>query len=190
MIDLCGMVHKHGLPEAEREYSLDGKAIRLAACICDHAPGTHENKTGRCTIEGCKCLKFERVDNPKILVCLACGAVFGAWDDHGEFRVCPECGAPAPMVKPPKVKEQELHEMGSVASDRAKSRALEQMANTCIAEGYKPGWIWHKYKARFGVAPSRGMVQQAMSFAKAMAEGDDWAPDPNAGRDAKKKDAA
>lgn len=43
LIDLCGSVHEHGLPEADREYSLTGKAIsktdRQPIRQCPHCGG-------------------------------------------------------------------------------------------------------------------------------------------------------
>lgn len=55
LIDLCGVVHQHGLPTDDREYSLEGKAIktkeaRLALRQCPECGGVDKPKPlcGRC----------------------------------------------------------------------------------------------------------------------------------------------
>lgn len=55
LVDLCGVVHQHGLPDEAREYSLDGKPIkrtegRLALRQCPECGGVDKPKPicGRC----------------------------------------------------------------------------------------------------------------------------------------------
>jgi superfamily II DNA or RNA helicase len=55
LVDLCGVVHQHGLPTDDRDYSLDGKAIktketRLALRQCPDCGGVDKPKPicGRC----------------------------------------------------------------------------------------------------------------------------------------------
>ncbi len=139
LIDLCGSVHKHGLPEADREYSLDGKAIRLSG----------DEKA------------------PRVVACLACGAAFGAWSQGpGGVRSCPVCGERAPLAQQPVVKERELLAMGSATPEDLRRTALHALALQAVQGDYHWRWAVHKYAERFQDKPAREAVQEAFRWAR------------------------
>jgi superfamily II DNA or RNA helicase len=66
-------------------------------------------------------------------------------------RVCPECDTiliTAPEV--PKERAGTLVEITSAELRRAELRRLQAIADK---RGYKPGWVYYRYKERFGEAP-------------------------------------
>lgn len=137
LIDLRGASHKHGLPEADRNWSLDGEAITLA----------------------------ESEKEAKPHVCASCGAEFGTWAiDADGRRLCPACGFQAEIAIP-EVQPRELHVAGGAASEEDKAEALAQLAETAVRTGKKPGWIAYRMEERFGRKPRFGIAQAAFNFA-------------------------
>ena len=139
LLDLRGASHKHGLPEAAREWSLDGKAIALA----------------------------EEEADRKARICKECGAEFDDWACTADGRrVCPSCGFAGPPIALPEVSLRELHVAGSGAVDKERASVLVHLAERAVDRGYKPGWIAHQYAERFGNFPPFGAAQQAFDFAR------------------------
>jgi superfamily II DNA or RNA helicase len=138
--DLRGVYHDHGLPECDRVYSLDGKAIVAAE--------TKEEYPRKCT---------------------GCGAAFLTWavDRATGARKCPSCGAPAPELGPPEVVEREVFAVGSGADERARADALQRLAVECADKEYAPGWLFHRYRESFpGMSLSRNEVDTALASAR------------------------
>lgn len=125
IIDLHGNVLRHGLPDAEREYSLEGKAIEVSGKNGPHKPTS----------------------------CGECGAVFAKWSCTPDGRrVCPECRWVGPLMPDPAaVERKELLEVGPMASVRAREKRLEMLIEDAQARERKPGWVWHKFRDLFGV---------------------------------------
>lgn len=137
--DLRGTTHKHGLPEMDREYTLDGVAIT--------ARTDKENSARRCE---------------------ACGAEFVTWavDRTTGDRKCPACGAAAPALEPPDVVEREVFAVGSGAKERDRMQALERLAMTAADRGYRAGWVRMRYYEQFGEYPPRGADDEAVRLAR------------------------
>ena len=142
LLDLRGAVHRHGLPETERVYSLTGQAIATAG-----------------------------ESAPRVIACAQCGACFGAWAAGAlGQRVCPQCGADAPAPVVPRVTVRELYRMGPEATPETKGRALRDLCDRAATRGYKPGWVAHLYRLRFGDWPARDALAREMREAAARAQ--------------------
>lgn len=119
--DLRGQCHKPkiGLPEADCEYSLEGKAITV---------------------------KEDKDDPPR--KCGKCAAMFVAWavDRSTGGRRCPECGEPAPALEAPEVREREVFAVGSGAPVDERIAAIDRIAIEAVQRGRKPGWMFHRYR--------------------------------------------
>jgi superfamily II DNA or RNA helicase len=134
LIDLRGVVHKLGLPEADREWSLEGKAIQLA----------------------------EKEREEKLKTCPACSGVFAVWKaDREGWRVCPLCRERISPPEPPQVSPRELHAMGAAAPVADREKHLAKLAKVAVSRGRKPGWIAFAFKERFGVFPPFGAARRA-----------------------------
>lgn len=124
ILDLHGNVLRHGLPDAEREFSLAGKAIQLKGEKSEHKP----------------------------TACPDCGCVFMRWGvtDDGR-RVCPECKTVGPLLPDPSlVDKRELSEVGPMAPPHVKAARLDRLIREAQARERKPGWVWHRYRDLFG----------------------------------------
>lgn len=117
VLDLRGAVHKHGLPDAERQYALDGEAI----------------STG------------DKVDPVK--QCKRCGAVFRPQ------VVCPRCGASAPLPESPEVRRERLEKISQAQTEDQRRAYWDRLQAEARAKSFKPGWAFHRFKARYGVPP-------------------------------------
>jgi superfamily II DNA or RNA helicase len=139
--DLTGVVHKLGLPEADRVWSLHGRAATLTAG--DREVAEH------------------------LKACPACGALVGAWStDRMGWRICPECRV---RVAPPdvvEVKPREQIVMGAGAPPEERATVLRMLAATAARKGYKAGWASVRYKERFASWPNRG--EAASAYARAV----------------------
>ncbi len=142
LIDLRGISHKHRLPEADRDWSLDGDPCALA----------------------------ESEKDAKAIECKDCGAEFGGWRISADgSRSCPACGVEAPAQELPTIALRELHEAGTAADEGTRMQALESLALQAVEKGFKPGWAAHEYRERFGDWPDRKASQRAFNFARGAA---------------------
>jgi superfamily II DNA or RNA helicase len=140
VIDLRGVVHRHGLPEADRVWSLEGKAITVTA--------------------------KEREE--KLVVCTACSGAFSGWSvTEDGARCCPLCRALGAPMAAPEVKARRLHVMGSAAPPEVRHAELAKLAATAVAHGYKAGWASMRYREMFADWPPRGAGARA--YAEAVA---------------------
>lgn len=115
LIDLRGAVHRHGLPDEARTFSLDGRAISgggeapVKTCAsCNHA----------CAI--------------------AC-------------RTCPTCGASFDATTCV-VDRCELVKIGRAEQERG---FFVDCLETAQMRGFKPGWVAHRFKEKFGRFPAK-----------------------------------
>ena len=123
VIDLRGAVHKHGMPDADRAYSLDGEAI-----------------SGGDKVEPVK-------------QCKACGAVFKP------AVICPRCGASAPLPESPEVRRERLQRISEAHTEDQRREYWQRLQAEASARGFKQGWAFHRYLARYGAPPRfRGEV--------------------------------
>ena len=117
ILDHGGCVLRHGLPQDDREFSLEG---------------SRKSEPGAAPVR----------------VCPECHAVVPLGS-----RTCRECGAVLiPERDVPREKEGTLVEVESDDVKRRELARLQAIAEIC---GYKPGWVYHRYRERFGEAPPR-----------------------------------
>lgn len=117
VLDLRGAVHKHGMPDADRAYALDGEAI----------------STG------------DKVDPVK--QCKRCGAVFKPQ------VICPRCGASAPLPESPEVRRERLEKISQAQTEDQRREYWDRLQAEARARNFRPGWAFHRFKARYGVPP-------------------------------------
>jgi DNA repair protein RadD len=138
LIDLRGAVHKLGLPEQDREWSLEGKAISLS--------------------------ESEREE--KLKVCPACGGTFAGYGaDRDGYRTCPICRERLAPPADPEIKPRELHQMGGAADPETQRAALWSLSMLAASKGWKRGAVAAKYKERFGAWPPRTEQDRAWASA-------------------------
>lgn len=120
VLDLRGAVHKHGMPDADRSYALDGEAISGG----------------------------NKVDPVK--QCKKCGAVYKPVPN------CPRCGAASPMPVAPEVRAEQLQRISEAHTEDQRRDYWNRLQAEAQARGFKPGWAFHRYRARYGVPPNFG----------------------------------
>jgi DNA repair protein RadD len=139
VIDHSGAVHRHGFVEDPVEWTLDPDRY------ADNP--RHRNRS-------------ERDFHPRLVDCSQCGAL----RTGGE--ACRHCGfMPAP---PPKALAVLDGDLGLVNRNRGVSNRImspeeraswhRQLTHIAAERGYKPGWIAHKYKEKFGDWPASRTV--------------------------------
>lgn len=134
LVDLCGVVHKLGLPEADRTWSLEGKASALS----------------------------QRERDRPLKPCPRCEAMVSSWSsDRDGWRICPICRERIAPPSMPTVAPRRLHALGSAASPEDRANMLGRLASTAVARGYKVGWIAHQYREKFGDWPPFGAARRA-----------------------------
>ncbi len=143
VLDLTGAVYDFGLPDAPREYSLTGDAIRLPGALA----------------EGEEPLALRQ--------CAACGLVAEAPD----FRdsTCPRCGATKAGRPDPRVRRAQLAAVHAAHAPDKRVLKLRELTVIAQARGYKPTWAAIQFKVRYQRFPTSeeraaaGLVQEARS---------------------------
>lgn len=127
LIDLVGAVHKHGLPDDPREWSLTGKPFRQA----------------------------ERL--PPLAQCPDCGAVWRPTAARECPRCkwqMPVPEAPPVEERPLEDLRERLRGVLRPAADEtAKAAALARLRATAAERGYALGWVGMRFKSQFGHWP-------------------------------------
>lgn len=133
-----------------------GRGLRAApgktrAVVLDLAGNVHEHglptEDRDYDLDGTGIKARDKEKAPSLRQCLACGAVFRPVPE------CPICGTEAP---PPEVPKTVKAKLGFVRSTPdAKAREWEFLQRQERERGYKRGWAWHRYRARYGENPSR-----------------------------------
>ncbi len=128
LLDLAGAVHEHGMPDADRAWSLTSGQSSKAS------------------------------DRPWLAQCPACafvceGARLKPRPDGR--RACPRCAAVMNGKDPLVVRAERLGRVEQAHRDDSATRRrfLERMARVAERAGYKPGWAAVRYQARYGVWP-------------------------------------
>jgi superfamily II DNA or RNA helicase len=136
LIDLSGATLKHGLWEADREWSLEGSPIKLSES------------------------EKKKPSKP----CPKCTATVTGWaTDREGWRICPCCRERVAAPLPPSTTPRELHEAGGAASSSARERALIAIARRAASRnGNRAGWVAWQYKRRFGEFPPWGAADAAL----------------------------
>jgi len=143
LIDHAGLIQRHGFLDEDVYWTLDGKEKAW-------------NKKKR-----------EKIEKPP-LTCDQCQYIF-------KGRVCPKCGFEVKGYgKKIETLEAELQEITRGKAKKTytmeeKRKFYGQLEYERRMRGYKEGWIYHKYLAKFGVAPhhslkNTGAIQPDKSF--------------------------
>jgi len=83
-------------------------------------------------------------------LCPTCGAV-----RRGEDPSCWRCETVYPLAKPVKVRAESLVPFdGDTSYSATKQGYYDRLAPTAKVNGYKPGWVGHRFAARFGHWPT------------------------------------
>ena len=129
ILDHAGCARMHGLPQMTRSFSLDTT-----------------KKRGR-----------KSASAPAARVCQRCFAVVDP-----ASPVCPSCGAllPKPRRPVPAEVNGELVEVVqtdfAVGGTERQREVWNEICRTAIEKGYKPGWVFFRFRDRFGVKPPAG----------------------------------
>jgi hypothetical protein len=147
ILDHSGAVFMHGFPDDEFSWVLHED--RRAENKAHSARGQHRH-------------------TPALTTCPECDAV------RFEGQPCPECGWR--IVKKPKPVEVADGELGEVGRDRSirvpqtdRMAFHRQLAWIARERGYKPGWIAHKYREKFGDWPRKHSVEPMLPDAATLA---------------------
>src|SRR5262245_17138020 len=139
VLDHSGAVYRHGLPEDRVEWSLspDHKAVAPA-----HQARKLRDKKGLLDCPACETLSVRLGGQP----CPNCG-----WEPkrRGEFIATAE--GELGLVQGGRAKANEY-------SPGARQQWHAMLTGVAIERGYKPGWVAHKYREKFGDWPQHGGV--------------------------------
>ena len=119
ILDHGGCVLEHGLPQDDRNFSLQG---------------TKKKRNGK-------------VSAP-VRTCPSCFAVLPLCT-----RVCPECDTV--LIEQAEVPTEREGTLVEVHPDDLKRIELERLRSIADERGYKPGWVYYRFKEKFGEAPPR-----------------------------------
>lgn len=129
--DLLGVTELHGLPHADRVYSLSGRAIQLA-----HDP-----------------------DEKDTVQCPGCLSYF--LGKQFKTSVCPWCGYERRGRMDPAVRHAIMVEKLSAHTDTKKTEKLRTLVDIACRKNYKLGWVMKQFQIRYGYRPSREMLSNA-----------------------------
>lgn len=176
-IDLPGASHEHGLPTADREYSLSGRAIK-----------TTGESLRVCPECGCTCPSAVRA-------CIECGVVFPRreykgpkiwnmelmeyFENVGELHTAPKplkrlewerlvevCerrsfGIGFAVQEFEKIFQERPDEFAKALPEEMRVAELRRLRQIQQTKGLKDGWISHAYRGTFGAFPSRALRETA-----------------------------
>lgn len=142
----------HGLPDQDRDYSLD------------------------CDLRARQAREKREAAAPAIRQCLECYAVHPA-----DLDACPMCGAPVVRVRQTEiaeaadVREVSLDEVRKMrpagpGAGRVQLAYLERVLRDARERGWKPTAVGMKFKAKFGVWPPSALMREAEGRLDARAE--------------------
>lgn len=129
IIDHVGNYARHGLPDDDREWTLDKKPKR---------------KKGE---------KSQPVENA-VTQCPECFLTFHTRDESGEVvKSCPYCGAELPVKERKEIKQEEavLEKIEGFRidySDPDSCKSYKELLLYAKKHGYKPGWAYYQAKKR------------------------------------------
>src|SRR5262245_22343872 len=129
ILDHSGAVHAHGLPEDDVAWTLDPDTLAMAP--------EHEKRQSSREL--------------KLVECSQCGAL------RKGGLPCPACGF-LPRRPPECIHfaDEDLVQVGTTKREykaEEKDRWLAQLAHIQQQREYKPGWVFFKFKEKFGHSP-------------------------------------
>lgn len=128
ILDHAGCVMEHGLPQQDREFSLE----------------TRKKKTGAGSGE------------PPAKMCIECFAIVPL-----SVRECPECGTQLGIAEDDV--DETPDELVEVTIDDVQQLEWQRLQALASLRGYKPGWAIHRFREKFGEAPSPAIRASAPS---------------------------
>ena len=126
LVDLCGSSLEHGWPTEDRDYSLDGSAIRRRG----------EAK-------------------PVVFQCKNCGMCFTAYPPNRMCPSCGH-RIPEPEALKIARRRLAQQERNARAPTSERQRAWLALQAEARAKGYKIGWAFFRFRGRFGSDPPHG----------------------------------
>ncbi len=127
IIDLRGSVYLWGLPDEDRAYSLEGRAMRIGS----DAP------------------------EESIRQCRVCQRVFRA--SKFKDAACPACGAMTKGKPDPAIRREQIGRVLATFTAEAKRSKFHELVAMGRAKGYKHGWAVTRFKLMFGHWPGKDM---------------------------------
>lgn len=101
------------------------------------------------TLEGTKRKRNGKKTAP-VRTCPSCFAVLPL-----STRICPECSRV--LIEQSDVPREQEGTLVEVRSEDLKRIELERLRSIADKRGYKPGWVWHRFKDKFKTTPPRKM---------------------------------
>lgn len=132
VVDLAGVTHEHGLPDEDREFSLDGIG--------------RKEKSEREWISQCLACGFVTRGVTRGPACRQCGAV---WPAPEPVRV--EAAEMQKISSEPRW----LSQLRDRKSRHERDAELDRLTRIARERGYKPGWASVRFKEQFGFWPRR-----------------------------------
>ena len=127
ILDFVGNVLRHGLPDDDREWTLDG---RKQGRVADSEPAVQRMRT---------CMSCYAMNPVWRQTCEQCGAAF-------EARRAPPKETEGELVE---ITEEQKEQMRRQArSEVARARTREELTAVAKARGYAPGWVHTMMKVR------------------------------------------
>lgn len=137
VIDLGGVSHMHGLPTEDREYSLDGRAIKSkveSLRVCPECGRTQPHGPDHC---------------------VECGFVWPPVKKRARVWGVPLELAQAEAETPKERKIVAWRAKLQDMNDEQRRGEFARLKALAESNGYKPGWAAYQYKIRFGTWPRR-----------------------------------
>lgn len=164
LIDLTGAVHRHGLPTQDREYSLDGEAIRHTALpslrTCAECGFVMEGRPAEC--ERCGFVFPTAEAEPLRIYSLELRRVYAGDATPSDAKTSERDRLIALarrkgwglyfVVKEYRRLFGEAPDLSHLTSDEKRAE-WDRLRAAALAKNYKPGWASHQYRTLFGVWP-------------------------------------
>ncbi len=156
LVDLCGSSWKHGLPGSDLEYSLDGKAIRVAGSEAE------KDEEGDDEREGAPAVKVWNRALQEVYAGEETPAAAKAeeWKRLRSFAERRKWDIGWAVKEYRKLFHTNPPDLG-VDGDVAMRSSFRQLQARGRAAGHKPAWAAVMFKARFGTWPPRSWSMEA-----------------------------
>lgn len=177
-IDLPGVSHEHGLPTADREYGLSGRAIRTAGESLRNCPkcGCTNRSLARVCIECGEPFPRREYKGPKLWNL----ELLEYFENVGELDTAPSSLKRAEWDRLVQVVSARSYGIGFAVQefekvfgqgaaekyakelpDELRVKELHRLLSIQMSRGFKVGWISQAYKVTFGAFPSRALREKA-----------------------------